>query len=66
MRLTTPTAWRYGSPCSMPPAAVNAFNSLVHKIAGQSELSWSIFEPFEAKFSGGYSRTSSESWGRRG
>jgi hypothetical protein len=34
MRLTTPTAWRYGSPGSMPPAAVNAFNSLVHKIAG--------------------------------
>jgi hypothetical protein len=62
MGLTMPTAWRYGSPGSMPAAAVNAFNSLVHTIAGQSESSWSIFELFKAKFSGGYSRSSSESW----
>lgn len=57
-----PTAWRYGSPGAMPPFAVNAFNSLVHAIAAQSESSWSIFESFKAKFSGGYSRSSSESW----
>lgn len=57
-----PTTWRYGSPGAMPPFAVNAFNSLVHAIAGQSESSWAIFELFKAKFSGGYSRSSSESW----
>ncbi len=57
-----PTAWRYGSPGTMPPAAANAFNSLVHTIAGQADSSWAIFELFKAKFSGGYSRSSSESW----
>jgi hypothetical protein len=57
-----PTAWRFRSPGAMPPAAVNAFNSLVHTIAGQSESSWSIFETFKAKFNGGYSSSSSESW----
>lgn len=57
-----PTAWRYGSPGAMPPAAANAFNSLVHTIAGQTDSSWSIFELFKAKFSGGYSRSSNESW----
>lgn len=62
MGLTMPTAWRYGSPGAMPPFAVNAFNSLVHAIAGQSESSWPIFELFKAKFSGGYSSSSSESW----
>lgn len=62
MGLTMPTAWRYGSPGSMPLAAVNAFNSLIHTIAGQSESSWSIFELFKAKFSGGRSTSSSESW----
>jgi hypothetical protein len=62
MGLTMPAAWRYRSPGSMPPAAVNAFNSLVHTIAAQSESSWSIFELFKAKFSGGYSTSSSESW----
>lgn len=46
----------------MPPFAVNAFNSLVHTMAGQSESSWSIFELFKGKFSGGYSSSSSESW----
>ncbi len=60
--LTMPTAWRYGSPGGMPPAAVNAFNSLVHTIAGQSESSWSIFELFKSKFRGGYLWSSSESW----
>lgn len=62
MGLTMPTAWRYGSTAPMPVAAVNAFNSLVHSIASQSEASWSIFELFKAKFSGGYSSSSSESW----
>lgn len=62
MALTMPTAWRYGSPSAMPPVAVNAFNSLVHSIASQSESSWSIFELFKAKFTGGQSWSSSESW----
>lgn len=62
MTLTMPTAWRYGSPGAIPPAAVNAFNSLVHSIASQSESSWSIFEMFKAKFNGGQSWSSSESW----
>lgn len=62
MGLTMPTSWRYGSPGAMPPAAAAAFNSLVHTIAGQTESSWTIFELFKAKFSGGYSRSSSESW----
>lgn len=62
MGLTMPTAWRYGSPGAMPPVAANAFNSLVHTIAGQSDSSWSIFELFKAKFNGGYSNSSSESW----
>lgn len=57
-----PTAWRYGSPGAMSPAAANAFNSLVHTIAGQTDSSWAIFELFKAKFSGGYSNSSSESW----
>jgi hypothetical protein len=39
--LTMPTAWRYGSPGAMPSAAVNAFNSLIHTIASQSESAWS-------------------------
>lgn len=46
----------------MPPLAVNAFNSLVHMIAGQSKSSWAIFELFKAKFSGRHSRSSNESW----
>jgi len=62
MGLTMPTAWRYGAPGGMPPAAVNAFSSLIHAIAGQSESSCSIFELFKSKFSGGYSRSSNESW----
>ncbi|MEO9336776.1 hypothetical protein ABFT80_04995 [Mesorhizobium sp. SB112] len=62
MALTMPTAWRYGSPGPMSPAAVNAFNSLVHSIASQSESSWSIFELFKARFTGGQSWSSSESW----
>lgn len=57
-----PTAWRYGSPGEMPPAAVHAFNSLVHTIAGQSESAWSVFELFKTKFSGGCPTSSSESW----
>ncbi|WP_189486221.1 hypothetical protein [Asticcacaulis endophyticus] len=57
-----PTSWRYGAPGSLNPAAVNAFNALVHTIAGQAESSWAIMELFKAKFSGGYSRSSSESW----
>lgn len=57
-----PTEWRYGSPGEMPPAAVHAFNSLVHTIAGQTDSSWSVFELFKAKFSGGFSTSSSESW----
>ena len=57
-----PTAWRFRSPGAMSPAAVNVFNSLVHTIAGQSESSWSIFETFKAKFNGGYSSSSNESW----
>ena len=36
--LTMPTAWRYGSPGAMPPAAVNAFNSLIHTIASQLRI----------------------------
>lgn len=57
-----PTAWRYGSTGAMPRAAANAFNSLVHTIAGQTDSSWAIFELFKAKFRGGYSNSSSESW----
>jgi hypothetical protein len=62
MSLTMPTAWRYGSPGAMEPPAVNAFSSLVHAIASQSDSSWAIFELFKAKFSGGHSRSSNESW----
>ena len=62
LSLSMPTEWRYGSPGEMPPAAVHAFNSLVHTIAGQSDSSWSVFELFKAKFSGGCSTSSSESW----
>lgn len=62
MTLTMPAAWRYGSPGGMSLIAVGAFNSLVHSIASQSESSWSIFELFKAKFTGGQSRSSSESW----
>lgn len=62
MALTMSTAWRYGTPGTMPAVAVDVFNSLVHSIASQSESSWSIFELFKAKFSGGQSRSSSESW----
>lgn len=46
----------------MPLEAANAFNSLIHTIAGQTDSSWAVFELFKAKFSGGYSRSSSESW----
>jgi hypothetical protein len=46
----------------MEAEAVNAFNSLVHAIASQSGSSWDIFELFKAKFSGGYSASSNESW----
>lgn len=62
MGLNMPTAWRFGSPGAMEIGAVNAFNSLVHAIASQSGSSWDIFELFKAKFSGGYSASSSESW----
>lgn len=62
MGLTMPTAWRYGSPGAMLPTAANAFNSLIHTIAGQTDSSWAIFELFKAKFNGGYSNSSSESW----
>jgi hypothetical protein len=57
-----PNAWRFGFPGSMPTAAVTAFNSFIHTIASQSESSWAIFELFKAKFSGGCSTSSSESW----
>jgi len=46
----------------MSTSAVMAFDSLIHKIANQSQSPWAIFELFEAKFSGGYSTSSSESW----
>lgn len=62
MGLTMPTTWRYGSPGAMAPQAANAFNSLIHTIAVQTDSSWAIFELFKAKFSGGYSRSSNESW----
>lgn len=62
MALTMPTASLYDSPGAMPPVAVNAFNSLVHSIASQSEASWPIVELFKAKFTGGQSWSSSESW----
>lgn len=62
LSLSMPTDWRYGSPGEMPPAAVHAFNSFVHTIAAQSESSWSVFELFKAKFSGGCATSSSESW----
>jgi hypothetical protein len=62
MTLTMPTAWRYGSPASLEPPAVHAFNSLIHTIASQTDSSWSIFELFKAKFTGGYSSSSDESW----
>ena len=62
MGLTMPTVWRYGSPVAMPIFAVNAFNTLIHTIAAQSKLSWSIFELFKAKFNGVYPSSSCESW----
>lgn len=62
MGLSMPTAWRYGSPGAMGIGVVNAFDSLIHAIASQSGSSWDIFELFKAKFSGGYSASSSESW----
>lgn len=46
----------------MPISAVNAFNTLIHMIAAQSESSWTIFELFKARFTGGSSWSSSESW----
>lgn len=45
----------------MDPATVNAFNDLVHRIAAQGET-WPILELFKAKFAGGASWSSSESW----
>lgn len=57
-----PTQWRYGSPGSMEPAAVAAFNELVLAIAAQSASAWNIFELFKAKFNGARSYSSSESW----
>ncbi|MGI4794256.1 MAG: hypothetical protein ACRYG8_09285, partial [Janthinobacterium lividum] len=62
MSLKMPVTWRYGSPGPIEPAAVNEFSTLVHTIAGQSGSPWGIFEMFKAKFTGGYSRSSSESF----
>jgi hypothetical protein len=62
MTLSMPAAWRYGAAVPMAPAAVHAFNALVHTIASQAESSWAIFELFKAKFTGGHNRSSNESW----
>lgn len=59
--LKLPTSWRYGSPGALDPVTVNAFNDLVHRIAAQGET-WPILELFKAKFAGGASWSSSESW----
>ncbi len=60
--LNMPSAWRYGAPGEMPNFAVHAFDTLVQTIASQTDSSWSIYETFKAKFNGGYSLSSSESW----
>lgn len=57
-----PSQWRFGSPGELSPQTVNAFNALVHTIAAQAESTWDILELFKAKFNGGASWSSSESW----
>lgn len=56
-----PAQWRFRSPGPIDLQAMNAFNSLVHTIASQSESSWRILELFKSKF-GGSGSSSSESW----
>lgn len=56
-----PAQWRFRSPGPIDMLAMNAFNSLVHTVASQSESSWAIFELFKSKF-GGSGWSSSESW----
>jgi hypothetical protein len=60
--LKMPTTWRFGSPGELDRPTINAFNSLIHTIAAQAESSWEILELFKAKFNGGASRSSNESW----
>ncbi len=57
-----PTKWRFGSPGELNQQTVNAFNSLIHTIATQADSTWEILELFKAKFNGGASWSSSESW----
>ncbi len=59
--LKMPAAWRFNSPGELPLTAVGAFNDLVHAVAAQGG-SWRIIELFKARFSGGSSWSSSESW----
>ena len=59
--LDMPSNWRFGDPGELDPGAVNAFYDLVLKISGQGQ-SWSIIERFKAKFNGGASTSSNESW----
>ncbi|WP_420606537.1 hypothetical protein [Novosphingopyxis sp.] len=60
--LNIPAKWRFGSPGELDQQGVNAFNSLIHTIAAQAESSWEILELFKAKFNGGASWSSNESW----
>lgn len=59
--LQMPSCWRFDSPGALPAPAVDAFNTLVHKIAAQGET-WHVVELFKAKFAGSWSRSSTESW----
>lgn len=59
--LEMPTNWRFGNPGELSHEAMNDFHSLIEKISAQGQ-SWSILESFKARFNGGASQSSSESW----
>lgn len=53
--------WRFGNLGEMSVEAMHDFQSLIERICAQGD-SWSILETFKARFNGGASRSSSESW----
>jgi hypothetical protein len=59
--LQMPSSWRFGNPGEMSVEAMNDFHSLIEKISAQGD-SWSLLETFKARFNGGASPSSSESW----
>lgn len=59
--LLMPSNWRFGNPGDLSQEAVGDFRSLIDRISAQGD-SWSILETFKARFNGGASTSSSESW----